>query len=209
LVVSLISRWGFEQTPYIEADHAKLINQIRIQAPDVLLEWEKAFTPDMQRRGRRHLRRHGVNLSLGTALVTIGPRTIRHLNVFAHKVALALYFEHFKRPLSNNGCVQAFWRTKEDFHQGVPLELINMMGQHNKLVQGRWDTGSTFEYKFDTNKDEGLFGCFVRFRHGLYVLGFALESRDTLSANKELLDGGWLAPRELLSTNPQFSKRLM
>jgi hypothetical protein len=209
LVVSLISRWGFEQTPYGQADHAKLVSQIRIQAPDVLLEWEKAFTPDMQRRGQLHLKRQGVDLPPGTPLVTIGPLTVRHLNVFSHKVALALYFEHFKRPLSNNGRVQAFWTSKEDFHHGVPLDLINLMGQHNKLVQGRWDTGKIFEYKYDVNGSDGLFGCFARFRQGFYVLGFAAENKDILSTNLELMDGGWLPPRDLLSANPHFAKRLL
>ena len=207
LVVSVISRWGFEQTPYGQADHSKLISQIRIQAPDVLREWEEAFTPTMQRRGQLHLKRQGLDLPPGTPLVTIGPLTVRHLNVFSHKVVLALYFEHFKRALSNDGRVQAFWRSKEDFHHGIPLALINIMGGYNKLVQGRWDTGKTFEYKFGTNVADGMFGCFVRFRQGLYVLGFAVENKDILSQNDALQDGGWLAPRDLLGPNPHFAKR--
>jgi hypothetical protein len=209
LVVSLVSRWSLEQTPYTDTDHAKLVGQIRIQAPDVLREWNRAFTPDMQRKGQLHLKRQGVEIPPETSLVTIGPRTIRHLNVFSHKVALTLYFEHFKRPLSNNGRVQAFWRSKEDFHHGVPLDLINLMGQHNKLVQGRWDTGKIFEYKYDVNVADGLFGCFARFRQGFYVLGFAVENKDILSTNSELIHGGWLPPRDLLSANPHFAKRLL
>lgn len=117
-----------------------------------------------------------------------------------------MYFEHFRRPLTNDGRVQAIWKTKEDFYDsGVPPELLALFGGHGTLVQGRWDTIDTFEYRHDKNAKDGLFGFFARFWQGLFVLGFAVESAQTLHSTPEL-DGTWIAPRDLLGDNPHFLK---
>lgn len=164
-------------------------------------------SPALQRRARRHLEGHGVNVPFGARFTTIGPLTIRQLNVFAHKLALALYFEHFKRPLSGAGRVQAIWKTKEDFLiNGVPEELLNLFDGYNTLIQGQWNAAEAFEYRFARNTQEGLFGCFARLRQGFFILGFAVESDATLEANREL-DSIWIRPDELLKEHPHFLKK--
>ncbi len=45
------------------------------------------------------------------------------------------------------------------------------------------------------------------FCQSLFVLGFAIEDEKTLADNPDL-DGKWIAPRELLATNPHFDKKL-
>src|SRR5664279_3834943 len=93
-------------------------------------------------------------------LVTIGPNTIRQLNIFAHKATLCLYFEHFKQPLPNSGKVSAHWRTKEDFSKdGVPPVLLEIFPKYATLIQGSWNSAETFEYHYDLNGKDGLFGC--------------------------------------------------
>jgi hypothetical protein len=162
-------------------------------------------SPAQQRKARRHLESHGVNVPFGARFTTIGPLTIRHLNVFAHK--LALYFEHFKRPLNSAGRVQAIWKTKEDFAtKGVPQALLNLFDGYNTLIQGQWNAAEVFEYRFATNTQEGLFGCFARLRQGLFFLGFAIESDATLEANPEL-DEIWIKPGDLLEKHPHFLKK--
>lgn len=86
LTVPMISRWGTNESPQSKAHHSKLSSQFKIQAPELVRQW-----------------------------LSVGPLTIRQLNVFSHKATLALYFEHFKQPLSNLGRVQAMWSTKKDF----------------------------------------------------------------------------------------------
>jgi hypothetical protein len=120
---------------------------------------------------------------------------------------LALYFEHFKRPLSSAGRVQAIWKTKEDFAtNGVPQSLLNLFDGYNTLIQGQWNAAEVFEYRFARNTQEGLFGCFARLRQGLFFLGFAIESDTTLEANPEL-DGIWIKPDDLLEDHPHFLKK--
>jgi hypothetical protein len=207
LVAAMVSRWNFYANNQSQIDHSKLSAQIKRQAPEIVREWLSVDSPAEQRRARRHLESHGVNIPFGARLTTIGPLTIRHLNIFAHKVALALYFEHFKRPLNCAGRVQAIWKTKEDFSiGGVPQELLSLFDGYNTLIQGQWNAAEAFEYRFARNTQEGLFGCFARLRQGLFVLGFAIESVATLEANPEL-DGIWIKPHDLLKEHPHFLKK--
>jgi hypothetical protein len=203
----MISRWGTSESPQSRADHAKLSTQVKLQAPELVREWLSVDTPSQQLRARTHLERHGVKTPTDTKFTTIGPLTIRQLNIFSHKATLALYFEHFKQPLSNSGRVQAMWSTKEDFFHGIPPELLNLMEQYGTLTQGKWNASETFEYRHDRNTTEGLFGCFARLRGGLFILGFAVADVKTLEDNPDL-GGKWIMPRDLLGENPHFDKRL-
>jgi hypothetical protein len=207
LVAAIISRWDASGSESINRDHARLATQAKRQMPELVREWLTADTPLKQWEARLHLASQGLRLPNGVKFSLIGPKTIRQLNIFSHKVALALYFEHFRRPLSNNGRVQAIWKTKEDFFNGgVPPELLALFGGYGALTQGRWDTAETFEYRHDKSIEDGLFGFFARFWQGLFVLGFAIESTQVLQDNPAL-DGLWIAPSQLLGNNPHFSKR--
>ena len=207
LTASLISRWAIESSPESQTDHRKLAAQARRQAPELVNEWLSRDNPIQQIGARQHLARFGVNAPPNAKFATIGPLTIRQLNIFSHKVALALYFEHFGKPLSNDGRVQAIWKTKEDFFRnGVPYELLELMGKYGTLTQGRWNASETFEYRYDLHTSDGLFGCFARLRQGLFVLGFAIADARML-VDSPGLDGEWIMPRNLLGNNPHFSKK--
>jgi len=150
-----------------------------------------------------------VNVPLGAGIVAIGKASIRYLNLFAYKMALGLYFEHFKSPLPNSGLVSAIWRTKEDFAKlGVPKELIEMMPGYVTIQQGKWDTQQEFEYRFAVNDNDGIFGCLARFRAGLFVTGFALKDGDMLPESERGND--WIKPNDLLTIlhRAEFEKRL-
>jgi len=203
----MISRWDFYASNQSQIDHSKLSNQIKRQAPEVVSEWLSVDAPALQRRARRHLENHGVSVPFGARFATIGPLTIRHLNIFAHKLALALYFEHFKRPLSSAGRVQAIWKTKEDFSiGGVPHELLTLFDGYNTLIQGAWNAADAFEYRFARNTQDGLFGCFARLRQGLFILGFAIVN-DTILQSTPELGGVWIKPDDLLKEHPHFLKK--
>jgi hypothetical protein len=206
LTASMISRWGMNSNSQSQADHSKLAAQVKIQAPELVKEWLAVDDAAAQVSARDHLERHGVTVPAGAKLATIGPLTIRQINVFSHKATLALYFEHFKLPLSNEGRVQAIWKTKEDFAKGVPSQLLGLMGRYGTLIQGKWNASETFEYRYDLNVGDGLFGCFARLRQGLFVLGFAVVDAKTL-AETSGLDGEWIKPRDLLGDNPHFAKK--
>jgi hypothetical protein len=190
LAVAVISRWGNDIETFVPLDHSRLVAQIRIQAPELLDEW--TGLDDVARvNARRHLRNHGVPVPDGAGLAALGPHTICQLNLFAHKAVLALYFEHFRRPLPASGGVCAYWRSKEDFaRDGFPPRLVEIFPHYATLSQGGWNVRETFEYRHDQNIQGGLFGCIARLRQGLFVMGFAVTNTDVLTSEV----GDWVHP---------------
>jgi hypothetical protein len=114
LAASIVSSWNYYSTLQEDHDHSKLIAQVRKYVPDLMKEWsELAFAdPDEKEEARQHLRKYGMHVQHDAAVISIGPVTIRLLNLFAHKAVLALHFEHSERPLSTIGRVCAYWKTK-------------------------------------------------------------------------------------------------
>jgi hypothetical protein len=183
------------------------VRRIRAQAPQLFAEWTESGLL-ARIKGRRHLINHGVPVPPDAGIVTIGPLTIRQLNLFAHKAVLALYFEHFRQRLPNTGSYCAFWKSKEDYvAEGIPQRLLDMLPAYGTLVQGRrWDESETFEYRHAINRDDGLFGFFARLRRGLFISGFAVNSDSHVPPD----DMDWVKPGDLLGLmdTPRFQKKL-
>jgi hypothetical protein len=210
LTAAIISRWDYFSSEQSNRDHRRLTAQVRVQAPELIEEWAKLADADEEEkeRARQHLRNYGVPVPSDAGVATIGPITISQLNLFAHKVALALHFEHRKHLLPAAGRVCAYWKTKEDFApSGIPAELLRLLPDYGTLIQGRWNESETFEYRHAINAQEGLFGCLARLRRGLFVVGFTVIDPGGLPPDD---DGDWfgpLDPSDLLAL-PRFRRKL-
>jgi hypothetical protein len=205
LTAAIVCRWNYDTDDVEVGDHNRLVRRLRKQAPDVVEEWTNNGNPLRPSKGRRHLRRHGVPVPVDAAIVTIGPATIRQLNIFAHKATLALYFERFRRPLAAPSVYSAIWRTKEDMHQGVPSSLLDLMPEYGALLQGEWDTSETFEYRLNINMDDGLFAFIARLRWGLFVSGFVVGAERDRGGEDDWMQSGDLL---LLANTPRFLSKL-
>jgi hypothetical protein len=206
LTAAIVSRWVYDSAPQESADHTRLAAQVRKQAPELIAEWTKLDT-EQRKEARLHLIKHGVHVPLDAGLASIGPVTIRQLNLFAHKAVLALYFEHFRQPLPNAGRICAYWKTKEDFaRDGIPPVVLDMLPGYGTLMQGKWNERETFEYRHAMNIQNGLSGCLARLRRGLFVTGFAVAEKGALPSNET----DWVIPCELLASldTPRFQKKL-
>jgi hypothetical protein len=204
LTVAIISRWRSDSDEQELADHAKLARQAKTHAPELVSEWN-ALGYVQRKKARRHLEAQGVAIPPGARVTTIGELTIRQLNIFAHKATLALYFEHFRRPLTNAGRVCAYWRTKEDFAvEGLPRRLLEIFPRYQTLLQGIWSTPETFECRYDINVQEGLFGFIARLRQGMMVFGFVVEAASKLTPE---LGDDWIKPNQLFDEIPQLYKK--
>lgn len=205
LTASIVSGWNFETNDTELKDHHRLVARLRKQAPEILAEWtDPAGFVFTSSRGRRHLRKQGVSVPLEAEVVTIGPHTIRQLNIFSRKVALALYFEHFRRPLKAPLVYSSIWHTKEDFHEGPPSDLLKLLPVYATLQQGAWSTADTFGYRFNINLEEHLFGFSAHLRRGLFVSGFVVPSVHIPPAENDWFEPGDLV--EILSS-PDLAKR--
>lgn len=207
LTVAVISRWNYNSAPQERTDHARLAARVRKQAPELIAEWTKKMGPGERAKALTHLAEYGVPVPPDAGLASIGPLTIRQLNLFAHKAVLALYFEHFRQPLPNAGRLSAYWKTKEDFaRDGIPPILLDMLPGYGTVFQGEWNEREIFEYRHAMNTEDGLFGCLARLRRGLFVTGFAVTEAGVLPSNET----DWLIPSELLQSldSPRFQKKL-
>jgi hypothetical protein len=136
LVAAIMSRWSAKNTRQELEDQTRLSARLRKQAPELVQEWT-SIDLKQRIRARLHLRSNGVPIPDDAGMMAIGEHSIRQLNLFSHKVALALYFEHFHRPLVAPGAYCAFWRSKEDFAKdGIPPALLEIMPQYATLTQG-------------------------------------------------------------------------
>lgn len=205
LTAALVSRLGDEPTEASQADFRKLVGQMRVQAPAIAQEW-MSVDKIGENIARQHLIDYGVTIPNDARIIVIGPLSIRQLNLFAHKVTLALFFEHFRVVLPEIGAVYAVWRSKEDYAStGIPPALINLMPHYGSLMQGTWDTRETFEYRYAFNKADGLFGCIARLRRGLFTIGVAATDRRHMGMDAN----DWVAPGDpaILLDTPGYQKR--
>jgi hypothetical protein len=208
LTAAVISRWDYFVSPQSNHDHRRLVAQVRIQAPELIDEWTTISGSREREQAREHLRTYGVQVPGDAGVAAVGPLTITQLNLFAHKVSLALHFEHCQKPLPATGRVASYWRTKEDFApRGIPSELLNLLPEYGTLTQGRWNESETFEYRHAVNIRDGLFGCLAKLRRGLFILGFTLIDPSVLPPDDET---DWFAPADPceLVTVPGFQQRL-
>jgi hypothetical protein len=205
LTAAIVSRWNYGSGEQERMDHRRLVAQMRKQAPALCNEWDAHAGEE--EAARQHLRNYGVQVPHDAGIVTIGPEHIRQLNLFAHKAVLALYFEHFRKPLPISGGLLAFWKTKEDFAPGgIPPYLLQIMPDYGTLVQGKWNERETFEYRHAVNANDGLFGCLAKLRQGLFIAGFAATDASVFP----LEITGWVHPADpqALLELPRFQEKL-
>ena len=48
------------------------------------------------------------------------------------------------------------------------------MSQYGTLIRERWNERETFEYAYDTNAKDDLFGCLAKLRQRLFVPEFTV-----------------------------------
>ena len=151
-----------------------------------------SWAPAKRRGMNQHLINHGVHVPLGAGIATIGPLSVGQLNLFAHKVVLALHFAHFRRGLSADGRIFASCFARS----GIPSFFLDLLPRYGTISQGQWDERQTFEYRHALNIEEGLFGCLARFRRSYFVFGFTVDAADVLPESERQ---EWLRPAEVLS----------
>jgi hypothetical protein len=207
-VVSILSRWKTSETTEVEnKDHKRLAKGLRRSHPEIVDEWTGMNLRERLKAKRDYIK-DGISIGGDDRFIRIGPHTIRQLNLFAHKAALGLYFDHFRKPLPNSGRFCAYWRTKDDaLRGGIPTSLLEMMNRYGTLEQGTWRASETFEYRYDLDTDEGLFAFVARARGAFYVTGFAVEDAALIQGDED--KEGWIAPSALLGMmdDPRFETR--
>jgi hypothetical protein len=79
LTAAMVSRWAYDNSIQEQADHTKLAQRIKKQAPEIVVEWTRTSDPIQRAKARLHLTKHGVRVPHDAGLVSIGPLTVRQL----------------------------------------------------------------------------------------------------------------------------------
>lgn len=208
LITAIASRWSFSELGEVEAkDHMRLARRLKMQAPEIAAEWLEASSGTMQKRARRHLQQEGVPVAYENGYVTLGPKTLPHLHLFAHKLIVAIHFDQTKQLLTPSAAIFASFKTKEDIAaRGLPNELKALLEESKGLCQGTFDTSDQFQYRTGQSADGNLFQFLARLRRGLMMFGFIVVRRE-LAPEIDYKD--WLGPEQLKSIliDPRFGKR--
>lgn len=194
LVASIVARWAYNLDEIEARDHARLAARLRTQALAIVKEMT-SMAPEEKKEARQTLIDAGVHVPNPAGLVAIGPLTIKQLNLFAHRVAAAIYFAKLGTGVGADGLVWASWRTKEDLQiAGLPQEFLQMLPKTDFLKQGEWSTQDTFEYRYQINDVDQLLGVVARFRRALFVIGLCVgpKNREHFANDKD-----WISPATL------------
>jgi hypothetical protein len=108
-VVSILSRWKTSDMTVAEKDdHKRLADGLKRSHPEIVDEWTGMSLLD-RLKAKRDFIKDGISVPGDAGLLRIGPLTIRQLNLWAHKAALGLYFDHFRKLLPNTGRFCAYF----------------------------------------------------------------------------------------------------
>ena len=83
-----------------------------------------------------------------------------------------------------------------------------MLPRYGTLMQGEWNARETFEYRYDLNIEEGIFGCVAKLRQGLFMMGFAVDNVENVrGVDPDFSD--WVNPVDVsvLLGLPRYGKK--
>lgn len=195
LVASYLARTRFGDSPDVEnEDSRKLARAIRNNCGELISEW--LISGVAQKRAKKNFMSRGVPIDDELKVIRYGPKTRRHLDIFAHKLTLAMYHKFALKPLSQTGLFEAFIVPKENVAaNGLPQHIMEMFGPVLTLSQGNWETSEQFQFRHTYNSTEGAFGFVARIRTGFFVFGFVVERAcDVSGSGRERM----IEPRQLL-----------
>ena len=136
-------------------------------APGVL---EELFRPD---RARVVWDRTPAGLLVKShELRADGPRLAAHLDVFAAKLAKALYRHHVGGALSADGGVETAWFLNAGLPQSIADTYLSIMPSGASLKQGSFEAGEQFGYRWNCD-GKSIVAALVSFQNGLHVFAIA------------------------------------
>jgi len=211
LIVAAIARWRLsdtDRTRIEDSDNKKFARGIARRLPHILEEWFQNATGTQQKRARHKLADLGVPVTPDNKVVTLGPKTIPHLHLFAYKLTLALYFATTGSIIPSQGLVRAFFRIKEDLYANpIPSELLYYLSPSRSLRQGSWSVPEQFQYRYATDDVDSTFQTVATIRNGLVIVGFAITNPELADDTEDKL---WITPPCLkdILRDPRFERRI-
>ncbi|WP_162917324.1 hypothetical protein [Dongia deserti] len=95
---------------------------------------------------------------------------------FGAKLGMALFYHDLGKILPPDGAVFVRWYSNYDaFTDGLPTEVLSLMGQPSSLEQGRWTVANQFQFGRVIPLERTMAAHMVTFRQSFGILTFAAE----------------------------------
>lgn len=173
--------------PIDQEDVKKILKALGRNSPDVLREM------NIGRAGQKIARKDTGITAAGGFLRVSGPLVTQLLNIFAHKLALAMHFEATKKALPRTGAVATrVFSNVEHMRGEIPQDIFPLLPKPTSLRQGSWDTEEQFTYSMRVTDDTEMGLFFASFRRSIYIVALTANSGSAFAtaANK-----GSMTPR--------------
>lgn len=115
---------------------------------------------------------------VGGVLNCNGPLVNKCIQEFGAKLGYALHYETTRRIVPLEGGVAVKWFTNYNaVTDGLPSELLKILGPEKTLQQGTWEVSDQFNYAYAIADTQALGAYFATFRISFAVLCWIAEDR--------------------------------
>jgi hypothetical protein len=178
----------------------RLRHTVDRDAPGLL---EEAFDASLMRpqwvRGPSGLLTQKVILQAG------GPLVKAYLDVFAAKLAMALYREHVGTPLPGEGGVQTIWYLNHGLSEEHAHAHLSILPAAATLRQGTFIVPEQFAYRYNCD-DKSIFAALIGLNKNLHVFVIASSTPETFGLPAAIPNaetaGNFMRPSQLLARLP-------
>jgi hypothetical protein len=171
--LSRIDRFALDEDWQVQ-ESLKYLTALRTLAPGALVE----ILDDDRSRIVDFTTPGGIIIP-DVAETSVGPVGTALLDVWAAKLAMAMYREHIGVPLPLTGGVHAMWFLNNGLSQDAADHFLKILPDYNLLQQGeRKHSRGQFEYRYNTD-GKGIVATLSQFRANLHV--FTISMADPAS----------------------------
>ena len=172
LFAALVGRvYPDSQSDIERNDIKKILAALSRNLPAVLLEMK------IGRAGQKLARRDTMIVDDGGFLRLSGPIATELLDIFAHKLGLALHYEATGKVLPvGGGIATRVYSNVEAIQQRIPSEIFKMLPKPKTLRQGSWGVENQFSYSMSVTEDGKMGLSFASFRYSISVVSVTAEN---------------------------------
>lgn len=133
-----------------------------------------------------------------------GPIARALLDVWAAKLAMALYHEHAGSALPPDGGTYAIWFLNNGLDQPTGDNFLRILPAHGTLVQGRRKSASgQFDYRFNTD-ERSIVAALTHFHGNIHFFTIAMADPAAYHFPRDRLPHGrFMRPGDLLASMPK------
>jgi hypothetical protein len=153
-----------------DRDIERILSALGRNLPAVLLEMK------VGRAGQKLARKQTRIADEGGFLKLSGPIATQLLDIFAHKLGLAMHYEATGKILPRSGGVATrVFSNVEAVQDKIPEQIFRILPEPVTLRQGSWDVGNQFNYSMRMTEGQQMGLFFASFRFSISIVALTAD----------------------------------